>query len=385
MSLGTPTFYHKAQFEFGGATANRNFSYYVGVAGYNQQFRFGSQYNGAAVRSDLRHDLQPVANNCERSHATAGCGLPALLSRTPPASSDFPLAPSGYALGPFVYDFNGENDDRESVVNLHFGIPHRKDGGKDDIQLLYDNSWLFSPFQTSLQRLGHVASQTCSTGPRSTRRDLPNAGDRTSERARASARRALSPVYHGPVSLPFAYFDTTIYNGPMGVKLNAGMLNQVDNYYFPNSPQAARPSRRSRRTQRDTYDNRRSVLKLQYQKNFGSNAFARIYGYTLYSDWLQNGPNSLLQNFTGGVSPDYELITHTRGVVGSFVDQLNSQHLLNFSGRLHVREHGSLEQRVVLQPRLLRWRVNASNPSTRHCATRRLLREHLRRRGVAVH
>ena len=58
LSLGTPTFYHKAQFEFGGATTNRNFSYYVGLAGYNQQFRFAFAVQRFRVRSDVRHDLQ---------------------------------------------------------------------------------------------------------------------------------------------------------------------------------------------------------------------------------------------------------------------------------------------------------------------------------------
>ena len=29
--------------------------------------------------------------------------------------------------------------DRENVVNLHFGIPHRNDAGRDDVQALYYN------------------------------------------------------------------------------------------------------------------------------------------------------------------------------------------------------------------------------------------------------
>ena len=29
--------------------------------------------------------------------------------------------------------------DRENVLNFHFGIPHKYDSGKDDIQILYDN------------------------------------------------------------------------------------------------------------------------------------------------------------------------------------------------------------------------------------------------------
>ncbi len=35
----------------------------------------------------------------------------------------------------------GGNDlsDRENVLNFHVGVPHRFDGGRDDIQLLFDN------------------------------------------------------------------------------------------------------------------------------------------------------------------------------------------------------------------------------------------------------
>ena len=38
--LGTPTFDHDLQFEAGGATPSRNFSYYVGALGSNQGFRY---------------------------------------------------------------------------------------------------------------------------------------------------------------------------------------------------------------------------------------------------------------------------------------------------------------------------------------------------------
>ncbi len=55
-------------------------------------------------------------------------------------------------------------------------------------------------------------------------------------------------------------------------------------------------------------------MKLQYTKNFGSSAFLRVYGYTYYSDWLQNGPQTTYADFAGCCSPDYELSSHTRGV-----------------------------------------------------------------------
>ncbi len=70
-------------------------------------------------------------------------------------------------------------------------------------------------------------------------------------------------------------------------------------------------------------------MKLQYQKNFGTDAYLRLYGYTYYSDWLQNGPQSTYSNFIGPVSPDYELSSHTRGFSGTFSKQLNSRNLLS--------------------------------------------------------
>ena len=38
-------------------------------------------------------------------------------------------------------------------------------------------------------------------------------------------------------------------------------------------------------------------MKLQYQRNFSSSAFLRLYGYTYYSDWIENGPMMSLQPF----------------------------------------------------------------------------------------
>ena len=44
--------------------------------------------------------------------------------------------------------------DRESVVNLHIGIPHRHDAGRDDIQLLYNVVALQTQFNSSQNDLG---------------------------------------------------------------------------------------------------------------------------------------------------------------------------------------------------------------------------------------
>ena len=39
--------------------------------------------------------------------------------------------------------------DRENVVNLHIGIPHRRDAGRDDVQLLYNVIALQSQYYSS--------------------------------------------------------------------------------------------------------------------------------------------------------------------------------------------------------------------------------------------
>ena len=69
-------------------------------------------------------------------------------------------------------------------------------------------------------------------------------------------------------------------------------------------------------------------MKLQYQKNFTSNAFLRVYGYTYYSDWIENGPMMSLQPYAYYDSGDYEINNHTRGFSASFTDQFDSQNLL---------------------------------------------------------
>ncbi|MEO6991170.1 MAG: TonB-dependent receptor, partial [Candidatus Baltobacteraceae bacterium] len=316
LGMGTPTFYHKAQIEAGGATPNRNFSYYVATAGFNQQYRLGTQANGAELESNYGSLYNVVAANCGTSNATAGCyangnGFAGLA----------PLGPGGYALGPLTWGYNASNQSRESVVNFHFGIPHHKDGGKDDIQLLYDNSLLQTPYQTGMldwgDRQTNVANGTA----------LYNGV--TYGTCGAPSSTPAGCAIAGPVAPPF--FDTNVYSGPMGVALNSTNINQVQNYYAPNSPLQRSPFTTIPPQQRDSYNNRASIVKVQYQKNIGSNAYARIYGYSFYSDWMQNGLGGLLQNFVGAVSPDYELITHTRGVVGTFADQLNSKHLLNLT------------------------------------------------------
>ena len=73
-------------------------------------------------------------------------------------------------------------------------------------------------------------------------------------------------------------------------------------------------------------------MKLQYTHNMGSSAFIRLYGYTYYSDWLQNGPQSLYADFDSCCWYNYELSSHTRGISAQIQDQVNSQNLVSLQG-----------------------------------------------------
>ena len=56
--------------------------------------------------------------------------------------------PGCYATITPAYNAFGVSNlaDRENVVNLHFGIPHRNDAGRDDVQVLYNVTTLQTAF-----------------------------------------------------------------------------------------------------------------------------------------------------------------------------------------------------------------------------------------------
>ncbi len=325
LGLGSPTFYHKGQFEFGGATANRNFSYYLGLAGYNQEIRYADQFNGAGLDRYYGSSLNYVAQGCKTPNASVGC-----YKNTAGPFGAEPIGPNGYTFGPFNA-YSGLDTsliNREAIVNLHFGIPH-KDGSKDDVQVLYDNSFLQTVYPESFSDFTYAQSDVFNGtahygGPfaASSGTFYPNCGP----------NGYAGVPCAGLGGTPNFYQDRTIFTGPVGAPLGAANVGMVETYHNPFSIQSRPFGSLVPTTLRDAYNNRASILKVQYQKNFGSNAYFRLYGYSAYSDWLQNGVNGAIQNFVGGVSPDYELPTHTRGVAFTFADQVNSHNLLDVTG-----------------------------------------------------
>ncbi len=266
--LGGPTFYHKLVGEIGGATRDRHFSYYVGLAGVNQTYRFGDQFNGVS------NPLNSTALNVARTagNAYAGNGAPAFFV---PGTTYAPAA----------------TFDREAIVNLHVGIPHHANALTDDVQLLYTSSHVFFTNNDSLGDYGSLSSLTGALGYRPVWVD--------------------SYVYGGPVFAP-----------PVAAQIRAAP--------FPNSPShpfgAFLPS-----DLRDSGDNGLTVAKLQYQHNIDERSYLRVFGYTDYANWFLSGPVSANLVY-GPVLADYEVIGHNYGVNGIYSNQLSDRHALTLTG-----------------------------------------------------
>ena len=305
LALGSPTQYDKIAFEAGGANPARTFSYYIGAGAYNQSYRYFDNYNGASLQKNWGTPLAQCPAGIPYSEAPSCYANPT----TPYTNTGYLPA---YALGPYQGNiFLANVRDRDTVANFHFGLP-RKDGNRDDVQLLFDNNFIANPYYSSTNDLGGA--------------------------------QFLEDIGLG---VP-AYQDGYQTNFRPGQLLPIGYTGGgVSRYYFPQSPQGRnfgfdgatdncstanlstvfggciQPDRR------DEFNNNQSIQKLQYQRNFGTNAFLRVYGYTYYSDWLQTGPQSNWANYVGYVPSDYELSSHTRGVSAQFTSQLNAQHLFS--------------------------------------------------------
>jgi hypothetical protein len=290
LGIGGAAFYHKAAFEVGGSTPSRNFSYYLGIGGYNQDFRYKDNFNGAGTSNTFGPPIAP----CEFVP-----GTPAMTQKIAPScytSSGVPYSGTSFLLGPYQLYSQSSVIDRDNVLNLHFGIPH-KNGLKDDIQFLGMINYIENPYYSSTNDQGGAAYLAQTT-----------------------------------LGVP-GFIDGYVFNGPTGTVLPSNYQEKTTEYGFPNVP--AHPLNQFApipANERDGFENDQAIYKLQYTHNFSSNALFKVYGYTYYSDWLNTGPQTGYADYIGSVSLDYELSSHTHGFSGSFIDQLNSQNLLNVTG-----------------------------------------------------
>ena len=318
-----PQYYHHAALEIGGATTNRNLSYYAGFSGYDQDFRYYDQFNGASQSSLWGPPLVATA-----------CPSPGNANYASCYASGF--GPAGYVLGPYNAGQPAHISDREGLVNVHIAVPHKRDGLKDDIQLLYDTGAMVTSTYNSVNDWGGPPTFAANGLP------LPNL----------------------PSGLQ--------YNGPLGAPLASNYQALLSTYFYPHSTRP--PDGNLPFDQRDAQLNSQSIFKLQYQHNFSQNAYLRFYGYSSYSDrflyapFEANLPFGDAAGYQNISAPDYEVDTHTRGLSATFADQINPQHLLNVLGSVttatSLRDNNSS---VGNDGRTLALVVNGTDPTSGIC------------------
>jgi hypothetical protein len=342
LGIGTPAFYHRAEVEAGGATPDRLFSYYVGVAGYNQAFNYVDNSNGAGYDNWLGTPMAPQVDP-----NVAGCN-----GTVPNIGGPGQTCGGGFFLGALQYGALAAITARDVVVNTHFAIPHHHDGGRDDVQLLWDSEMLFNDFYNSTNDI--VSTQGC--------------GGLTTGAACANAIGLGQPVF----------LDGYAYNcqGDVGGTFSSGALNAqgqkcVGTYYFPSSTNRTSAFQPIPVNSGDNIWNNQEIVKLQYTHNMGSNAYFRIYGYTYYSNWLQNGPQTSYADYFGCCAPDYELSSHTRGLSASFSDQVNAQNLVSLQASYvtanSVRDNNSQMFNFTTGRKYAAVLVNAGEPYAGFC------------------
>jgi hypothetical protein len=266
-SIGAPAFYHKASIEVGGASPDRDFSYYVGLAGFGQDNRFINQFNGV---SDVGHFWTPI------SIATGNNGV--VYDGSGPAYFTNGITPQQVTVF-----------DREGIVNFHFAIRHKNSPLRDDVQVLGMEGFLPAYNATSVNDLGGATLLTNELG--------------------------FYPVFP----------DNYVYPGPLMSTVTPN--SSFQEYFTPNTPtnrawQAPLPA-----SYRDNSDNEVSLEKIQYQHNIDDQSFFRIYGYANYFYLAYTGADSA--NLPYGPTPaEYINYSHTYGVVGRYENQLSFKHLL---------------------------------------------------------
>ncbi len=327
-AVGSPVFYHDLRVEAGGSTPDRMFSYYVGLSGTNQDFRYFDEFNGASLLDTIPYGYWPahittllpfypaVYPTCNNNTTYSNPAVGKTLTNDPGCFGSYP---SNYGQPSTI-------NEREVVANFHVGIPHRADAGRDDVQFLYMSSANFTQYYTSLDDAGPLGAGIVNDGLLGPHPDF-FAGDTNQwpdyytypgsvHWLSPASTRPIPYMYPGsPVNRCANVYPLSWTNVPNTCPLNGqGYQEQVqvpDNY-------------------RDGRWDTASIAKLQYQKNLGSAAYVRLFGYTFYSNTNRATANGWGNNTSLGVTNyQYEVDSHTGGLELQFADQMSGQHLLS--------------------------------------------------------
>jgi hypothetical protein len=310
--LGSPTFYHDFSGEAGGATNNRRFSYYVGATGYNQQFRYLDNFNGAGQTANFPYATGPSNLTTflpfyPAAYPTCNAALTspfdAGTQNAPPYLND----PGCFSYLSPVYDYVDAVDGREIVSNFHYTIPHRNDAGNDDIQFLFTNSAQYRQYYSSVNDAGGLPLVQNAVG-------YAEWPDYVTYPA---GTQFLGPASIQPIAYPFP-------GSPGGRCYNTADYTGI---YPPGSCASGHSALPP--DYRDARWDQASIAKLQYQKNIGSKAYVRLFGYTFYSNTNRSGATRRgIGSGFGATNYDYEVDSHTRGLQLQFADQLTDHHQL---------------------------------------------------------
>ena len=320
LGFGSPAMYNKVSIEGGGATTDRRFTYYFGVSGYNQNFRYIDQFNGATFSQTFGQPFD-LANAALGPLSPVGAvGCPALAG----AGSNYagcyanhaffnslPVGPGGYIQGPYPLGgqqpsmFNSTVADRQTALNFHYSIPHERIDINDDIQVLYDVSQLYTNWYSSYNDWGGAGTWT--------------------------TKESATPGLHPPGSVP-VFQSGFQYLGALGAPVTGtplGPINDMIPYLFP-SEDSYGVNGQIPVNQRDASTNAQALVKAQYQHNFSSGTFARVYFYSAYSNYFVHSPNASNQ-FYVSTSLDRELFTHTYGAAATYESQITPVQLLSMT------------------------------------------------------
>ena len=240
-------------------------------------------------------------------------------SRIPVVKTGRHNDPGCFGSYPSNYGQPSSFNSRDIVTNFHIGIPHRHDAGRDDIQMLYMSSANFTQDYSSLDDAGplghgHQQQRFADSPPDFYGGDINQWPDfytfpgTTRWLASASTPQI---AYIIPARRPGAARTST--DVPNACPLNAHG-NQIVSLVPSNY--------------RDGRWDTASITKLQYQKNLGSTAYVRLFGYTFYSNTNRATANGWGNNDTLGVTNyQYEVDSHTGGSELQFADQISGAHL----------------------------------------------------------
>jgi hypothetical protein len=339
LQIGTPTFYNAISLETGGSTTNRLFSYYLGFSGFGQSFRYLNNDNGANLVNEFPATYPSnITTNLPfwpAVYPTCDATNPNLY--TNPAASSLSNDPGcfGY-VGPNI-DFPSSILSNAGVANFHIGVPHKRDSGKDDIQLLYSNSSQFLQYYSSFEDAQPLLNGLITAGDAW----LPQWPDfYTYAPGTNFLARADTPVvgYAFPGSPTNRCLNQSgAYDGflnyfqppfPVLLPIPNGCPSSALSTYPPGVSQALPLNYRDGR-----WDSA-SIAKAQYQWNFDTTSYLRVFGYIFYSDTNRSGAveDGITGQFgsinLGGTNYEYTVSSHTRGGEAQYAKQLSWQHQL---------------------------------------------------------